>query len=225
MANDQLFEQWVKWIFDHPVVEPRWWFQLEAYDEQSALNETRDPDKTLDRMTRLFQSPLALLSDYSHQQIDQGFTFLVSASCSSHMDVLLDSGLPWKVRSECVDAMSLLYKNLMGPIYKNTLGHCIVGSDTNNHACYIWWDAICFDCKTAHANRDQLNESVMLVCERVLRECSWESCLESALHGLGHWSMCFPKRVRNTIASFLKSRQISAELKSYAQMCARGAIE
>ena len=49
------FEEWVRFLFDHPVHEPKWYWAADSEVERW----TADPTLTVGWMTQLFHSPAA----------------------------------------------------------------------------------------------------------------------------------------------------------------------
>ncbi len=81
-----IFDEWLKWAFAHPVaaaVRDEWWWQ-EPSDWEGGRWLDRPPEQSLTFVTRLFESPLAYLSCYSDEQIDQGLNFIAYRACSMH---------------------------------------------------------------------------------------------------------------------------------------------
>ena len=70
MPTDLDFMEWVQHVFDHPVADPAWYFQIdqETWDGEPLL--------TVQHVTRLFESPERLLKDYSPEQLEQGLWYL-----------------------------------------------------------------------------------------------------------------------------------------------------
>ena len=70
MPTNLDFEQWVRHIFDHPVADPPWYFQIgqETWDGEPLL--------TVQHLTCLFESPERLLKEYSAEQLEQGLWYL-----------------------------------------------------------------------------------------------------------------------------------------------------
>jgi hypothetical protein len=223
LPDDITFDQWVAHVFDHPVVEPQWWFSSTA----PYWNELAVPARALEFVTQLFREPEFLLQRFTPAQIDQGLNYLVSPAGSSHMRVLLDESLPWESRRACFDAMIMLYGKLLGPMNGDTLGHLQQpGSPAvPNFACYMWWDVILINGGMEHNDRDRINEAVLHVFETVLRTMTSEACLESVLHGLGHWQSDMPDRVEAIVGRFLQRTDISDDLRSYAEDAADGMVQ
>jgi len=89
----------------------------------------------------------------------------------------------------------------------------------------MWWDAICLYGGMDHPDRDRINDAVLSVMEQTLT-LKEEACLESALHGLGHWGQYTPEHVHQIIERFLVERfDISDRLRAYALQAMRGMVQ
>lgn len=234
LPDDLPFEGWVDYVFEHPVLDLAWWWQSPESGYLKEWNESANPARTLSYLTRLFREPASLLERFSRAQIDQGLKLLVDSSCSSHMHTLSDAKLPWPERRSCFDSMIPLYAELMAPVYGNDLGHLLrdpVDTARPNFACYMWWDVITvyggqdalYD-ESERTGGDLLNQAVLHVFEEVLR-LKAESCLESALHGLGHWHLYMPDRTEPIVRRFLLRTDLSPELRRYAEDAAVGGVQ
>jgi hypothetical protein len=112
-------------------------------------DELKSPTTTVDYMTRLFENPLPVLAPYSDAQLNQGFWFLVSNSCSNHMFALRETSNIHKTppatlpdRVACIEAMYTLFKTLFATRCTAALGHLSETGNPLNSACYMWWDLI-----------------------------------------------------------------------------------
>ncbi len=227
LPDDITFEQWVAYVFDHPVVDPSWWWQEPESGYLQAWDDRADPARTLAFVTRLFERPEVLIGRFTRGQIDQGLGFLVSDSCSGHMSAFGDVRIPWAQRRKGIDAMITLYANLMAPVYGNDLGHTEVepcGPEGATFGCYMLWDVSALGCCSAGEDSDRINDAVLHVAEEVLKFRA-ESCLESVLHGLGHWYFCVPERTEPIVREFLRRTDISPELRRYAEAAAIGCVQ
>ena len=65
----------------------------------------------------------------------------------------------------------------------------------------MWWDVIPISAEMEHPDRDRINDAVLHVFEEVLKLDS-EACLESVLHGLGHWGLWLNERTRPIVENF-----------------------
>lgn len=225
LPDDLSYEDWVNYVFDHPIVDPRWWFQ----DEDSGLyqfwDDRADRTRTLSYLTRFFRAPERVLARFNRTEIDQGLNLLFSASSSSHMAVLDEPALSWEKRRECFDAMVMLYAKLMAPVYGNDLGHLQhCDHDRATYSCYMLWDVVHLWPGMGNPDDRLISEAVLSVFERVLTLRS-EACLESALHGLGHWHLRLPERTEPIVREFLKRTDISPVLREYAERAAIGNVQ
>jgi hypothetical protein len=220
------YDEWVRHVFDHPVLEEPWWSHVAASGYRQEWNESADTARTLSYLTQLFEEPSGLIGRFTSGQIDQGLYYLVSNSCSDHMFALTDTKLSWAARRRCFDAILPLYKKLMAPVYGDQLGHTmLVANDSAraNSACYMWWDLIPLYGGMEHSDRDRINDAVLGIFNKVLK-LKAESCLESALHGLGHWHAYIPGRTGPIVRRFLARMDISRELRDYAERVAVGSV-
>jgi hypothetical protein len=225
LPDDISYEEWVRFVFDHPILDPSWWWQDPESGYRQEWNTEADRTRTLSYITRLFENPEGLIGRYSRAQIDQGLSYLVNNCCLSHMFVLSNAKLPWADRRRCFDGMIPLYTKLMAPIYGDDLGHNQYGpADRPSFACYMWWDVIPIYGGMEHTDRDRINDAVLNVFQQVLKLRS-EACLESVLHGLGHWQHYVPQRTEPIVRRFLGRTDLSPELRRYAELAATGSVQ
>jgi hypothetical protein len=215
------FEDWVKYVFDHPVYEQKqqWYFEVDA----PHWNEEDNPAATVSYITQLFQNAADVCKPYSDAQLNQGFWFLVSNAGSNHMFTLLSNRVPVPDRERCIQSMVDVFRDLFGVRCSHHLSHTLRTYDSAvnplNSACYMWWDIIPIG--GSQSNDRWLNEACLDVMEQTLQLKSI-ACQESALHGLGHWQVSNPERVQGIIDRFLKANpNIVPALKTYA-LSARG---
>lgn len=226
LPDDISYAEWVRFVFDHPVLDKNWWWHNPESGYLQDWNEHADAARTLSFLTQLFEQPEGLIQRCTRPRIDEGLNYLVNGVCSEHMSVLSDEKLPWTDRRRCFDAMISLYAKLMAPAYGNDLGHLQYEHDPERptFACYMWWDIIPLYSGMEHPDRDRINDAVLHVFEQVLKLRA-ESCLESVLHGLGHWHSDMPDRTEPIVRRFLERTDMSAELRKYAENAAVGAVQ
>ena len=68
-----------------------------------------------------------------------------------------------------------------------------------NSTCYMWWEAFPVGGET---RREDLDEACLEIMAQTLAipHCA---CQESALHGLSHWHLYYPKETERIIDDFL----------------------
>jgi hypothetical protein len=82
--EDVSFEDWLRFIFDHPVTDPKW-----HWEENAPYLEV-PPELTVAHITRAFESPRRFLGGYSDAQLNQALWFLIYPACSSYAFAVLD---------------------------------------------------------------------------------------------------------------------------------------
>src|SRR6266404_3477421 len=118
-ARQFTYEEWIRFAFDHPVLEDPWYYTEEA---EFICGETA----VLNYYARLFRDPLSLLHSYSDGQIEQGLWFV--AFC--HLwEILWDDNVPLASRMECINAMPSLFANFFREKPLDTI-------------CFMWWDLL-----------------------------------------------------------------------------------
>ncbi len=134
-VDDLDLEVWLRHVFDHPVTEPQWYFQCEN-EEPSDLRLAR----IVENMTRLFEAPERLLTEYTQEQIAQGLWYLNWAS-RPFMPALLSDDVPWPLCQRGLLSMESLFRRLFAVACTDELGHTAFDdSSPINTICYMWWD-------------------------------------------------------------------------------------
>ncbi len=215
------FEQWLTYIFDHPVNESmlEWYWAADAdwWDGPAAL--------TVEFLTRAFENAAALFQPYSDAQLNQGLWFIASNACSNHMFALLDPGVAWSARQRCVRSMHSLYEQCFARRSTRHLGHLDeAGANPLNSVCYMWWDILPIAPQPNNPDQTGPDREILSVMESTLQLDSL-ACQESALHGLGHWQHDYPRRVTEIIDAFLRRHtELREDLRTYALSAYRGCV-
>ncbi len=219
------FEEWIQHIFDHPVTDPEWHFDLDAefYDCDG------NPHQCIEYMGRLFASPVEHLQSYTDAQINQGLWLLVS-EIQPEMYTLFYDHVPLDMRIHVVKSMYTVYEQLFSPRCSPTISSLhrtkedMIGVNPLNSICYMWWDIIPLYGKSGEANREVLDEYCVDVMEQTLKLKSI-ACQEGALHGLGHWARAYRDRIKKIIDEFLgRTPNIDDDLREYALAARQGMV-
>jgi hypothetical protein len=215
------FEQWLTYIFDHPVSESgqEWYWDPEAdWWDCPATN-------SIQFLTRAFENASVLFEPYDDAQLNQGLWFIASNACSHHMFALLDSAVPWSDRQRCIRSIHNLFDGCFARRCTPHLGRLDEpGASPLNLVCYMWWDILPIGPQPDDPNRTALDREILGVMESTLQLDSMP-CQESALHGLGHWQPYYAQRVTEIIDSFLQSKKsLRDELRAYGRNAYRGCM-
>lgn len=111
------FAEWECHVFDHPVTDPRWYWDLDA--------DTREPEpgRCVEFLNQLFKDPESALSGYSDAQLNQGFWFLLDNGASNTMFSLTNPNVPWPARRACIRSMVTLFERLFAVRCTGHLSH------------------------------------------------------------------------------------------------------
>lgn len=193
------FEEWVSFIFDHPVQKPPWHCGEVNYD-------ISDEEKILFYLTELFKNPALLLEKFSEKQIDQGFWFMLGPE--GFMGVLWNPNIPFSKRKHCIDSMYDLYQLLFWD-------HPLESID------FMWWDMLSdiydlYDGKPRDDDDAMVQEAMFQVLVRLL-DTKNSAQAKAALHGLSH--LKHPKGKEAIDHYLLQNPDIDEELGKYALQC------
>lgn len=218
------FEQWIKWMFDHPVTKTGWHWD-KGLDE--AEDHSLPPELGLEFATRVLSDPESHLSAYDEGQVEQGLLWMASETGSEIMDAVKDLEVPWPVRRDCVRSVYTLYEQYFASHCSPHLGHLAEpGASPLNNVCYMWWDYFPTWGKPEEPGYADLDAEILDVMAKTL-EIDSDPCREGALHGLSHWHLTYPKKTATIIDLFLRrhGQPLRPELVEYAKAARDGAVQ
>jgi hypothetical protein len=219
--NELTFEEWVIFVFDHPVDNSRleWYWDIEAdwWDGPAAL--------TIEYLTNAFENPGRVFEPYTDSQLNQGLWYLASNACSNHMFALMDASVSWTARKRCIRSFQSLYEDCFAKRCSPHLSHLDEpGAGPLNSVCYMWWDIIPVAGQPDDPARNSMDQTILQVMASTLGLDSI-ACRESALHGLGHWHLQYPRQVEEIIQDFLQHNKVLPEnLQKYALSALGGCV-
>ena len=214
-----IFEEWLTFIFDHPVTKPEWHWNINvAWPELDARSE-------IAYLTQTFEQADLVLGSFSDRQVNQGFYVLFNAD---YMFCLRDQTVLLPERLRCIYAMEALFAKCFAVRCSPHLSHLDErGANPLNSVCYMWWDILPIHGLSSHVPERPDSAAIDQACLTVMKqtlEVDNVACQESALHGLGHWSIYYPE-VKTVIDVFLKrNNSARSELRSYAKAARQNRI-
>ena len=250
--TDLSFEEWITHIFDHPVTDPAWHWDMNAEWWSSSSEEQ------VSYMRQLFENAGTVLARYSDAQVNQGLWYMVNSATADYMRVLEDADILLEDRKQCIQSIFNLYTQVFAQRCSRHLSHLIrsaapkpEGLSDLNTVCYMWWDIIPIygvlknyievidrmdlslelrESIKEHSitidteDHREMERSVLELMKRTL-EIDHLACQESSLHGLGHWQKYFPKEVSRIVENWLiRNPNISEELRLYAERAQSGRV-
>lgn len=185
------YDEWLTFVFDHPVHDPFW----HSLDEWTY--EVSDPGKTLGYLIRLFTNPAMLLRRYSLPHIEQGFWFLPSAN--GLMWLILVPSIPWQTRLSAIQSIRTLFESFFSQVELGT-------------SIYMWWDSLITYCvwedKDLLTDRQVLREIITIMTQ--LSASSALRVRESIKHGVEHLEAIAVKEGDAELNAMLKSAGLLA---------------
>jgi hypothetical protein len=211
--TDLSFDEWVRHLFDHPVTDPAWHWDVDA--DYAEL----EPQVVVSYATRLFQQAGELLAPYTDAQANQGLWLLISETASP-LYALAEASIPLEQRVRCIRSISTVFDQCFVARCTPHLSHRDEpGAGALNPICYMWWDIFPLHRQPEDKELREIDEACLSVMETTLQLPS-VACQESALHGLGHWGLSYKSQCQSIIYAFMqRHRDLRPELREYA-VCA-----
>lgn len=216
--NDSSLARWIEHVFDHPVADPEWHWAPDSPEWQES------PGQVAMHIAETFEQAGHLLARFSDEQLNQGFWYLVSNSCSDFMYCLVEPEPPLALRLRALRSFVPLFQQVMVTRCSPHLSHLDEpGANPLNSACYMWWDILPIHGCPEQSVRAEFDAEVLAVLRQLLR-IPHDACRESALHGISEWSIYYPQ-VCGIVDEFLSiTPGLRPELVSYARRARIGNV-
>ncbi len=213
-----LLSDWIAHVFDHPVVDPAWHWSRDVFARAGSCEET------VTFIAETFERSGELLARCTDEQLNQGFWYLVSGTCSEFMRALLEPAFPLAQQLRALRSFVPLFEQVMAARCSPHLSHLDEQpANSLNSACYMWWDILPIHGQPEEKDRAHFDAEVLGVLSRLL-SIPHDACVESALHGIGEWQAYYP-RVEFVVDEFLaRSPGLRPELVSYAHRAKVGDV-
>jgi hypothetical protein len=219
MKKEELtFEDWIRYVFDHPVTDPAWHFDTDS-EYWDLADET-----VVCLLTETFERSGTVLLLYSDAQVNQGLWFLIGGGCSDYAHALKNTSVDLANRLRCILSFFTVFEQCFANRCSPHLSHLDeAGANPLNAVCYMWWDILPHHGIPSDPEFAIIDAAMIDVMERTL-DLDHDACRESALHGLGHWRSSYPK-VSEIIARFLeRTPTLREELQEYAEQAKKGYV-
>lgn len=212
------YQEWIQYVFDHPVNDPQWYFDRDA----PRFEATQEDYADLIRETFLRSGED--LARFSDAQVNQGIWFLASPTGSHFIFSLRHGDVPTPKKVAGIQSIYDLYRDCFAKRCTETLGHIDEpGASDLNPICYMFWDVCPISYLEVVEERRDLEDAVFWVLENTIR-LPHRACIEAGLHGLGDIAHRYERRVKEVIDGFLKTARLDAALRAYAERARKGRI-
>lgn len=218
MSDPKEFE---KYLFDRKgdvSFEDRWDAPFEHHDVVRFSSE-------------LFLNIQEIASRYSELQVCNGLESIIHALDQSWMCyAFTDKAVNCNERCHAIRNMFNVFSSLFNKQCTGALSHNVYADSTSestskctpgdeyDYLCYMWWDI--FQC--GGCPRSEVDFAVIETLEKIL-DLDNLTCVESGLHGLGHWSLSYPAAVKEIIQQRIE--RLPAELRDYALKAMDGHVQ
>jgi hypothetical protein len=209
-------QSFIAFLFDRPV----------PYSWSEDAGEWPDSSEQIAQsIAETFENAGELLARFCDAQLDQGFRFLLDAGRSEFMFTLVQEDVPVPVRLRALQSFVPLFEQVMAARCSLHLSHLDEpGAKPLNGVCYMWWDILPIHGRPDVVARRDFDAEVLVVLERLLT-VPHDACRESALHGIGHWSIEYPQVARVVDAFLAQTPHLRPELVAYAQSAKVGCVQ
>jgi hypothetical protein len=206
LMADDLYEQWIRTLFDRPNTERPWYWRsdidIEASDEQKVILIGQTLRRCGVDLTR-----------FTDRQVSDGLNYIFNNSISNTVFLLCQKGVAEELRVDTVRQMKHLYRDCFARRCSPALSHWSESAGPLNGVCYMLWEV---------SPLTSWKDVVLEVMEDALY-VPHDACIESALHGLGRRDSRDRTRVAGIIDRFLaKTKRLRPELRAYAMSARQG---
>lgn len=219
MNNTHSLADWIAHVFDHPVSDPAWHWSLDATEWEGRSEET------VAFMAEAFERSGEMLARFTDAQLNQGFWYLVSASCSNFMFALVDPKVPLSTRLRALRSFVPLFEQVMAVRCSQHLSHLDEPhANPLNTACYMWWDLLPIHGRPEEPGRAEFDAEVLQILSRLLA-IPHDACRESALHGVSEWQLYYPSAEGIVDDWLARTVGLRPQLVSYARLAKVGMVQ
>lgn len=184
-----------------------------------------DPPVLADYIITLFENPEYIADKYTDDQIGKAVWFLFGQGSDYFYD-LLSEDVEKSLQVRCMCSVETLYLRLFDRVC------CMRGREPNGEyirtepdsAVYMIWDMGHIAGWINDKQFPHLFNTGLQVLENVLMKCRTSTCMNSALHGLGHIHSVHPQHCERIIDRFLSEREIQEEVHDNALAARSGGI-
>jgi hypothetical protein len=213
---------WIEHVFDHAVSDPSWY---SGSDPMKTFDEWPEAPETIaTHIAETFEHAGELLSRFSNEQLNQGFWYLFYPHPRGFMAALLDQSVDVTIRLRALRSFVPLFEQVMAVRCSSRLESFDEECENPlNTACFMWFDTLLDRFQPQRLAQAKLDDELEIALRAILA-IPHDACRESALHGISHWVLHYPK-LADLIDRFLSSTPgLRPELVTYAGYARAGKV-
>lgn len=188
-------------------LSPEWAIAVLTDEDRGQWNSS--PQMELKKLTELFSLGSELLGEYlnelSTKDLNDGLWNVVGSS--GLLNHLFDQGVDNQTKVDCIASIRFLFFDLFSQRCRPVLSHGLKTYPEDfeplNSICYMWWDLFPTWGSPDSTATKTIDSAILEVLNEILHSENI-SCVESALHGLGHWHLNYAEETELIIDRFLK---------------------
>jgi hypothetical protein len=214
---NQRYHDWLDFQMDRPETPNGWHLDNDCEPFQASSAEH------LRHYQRLFTHCATDLARFSPAQIESGLRNLFDCGCGDTVFIFQDTSLPIAERLAAFNSIRTLYSGCFETRCTTELNDT---PDPLSMFCFMLWDITPLAWWGESPEKEIWHTALLDLLADVL-ESTNPTCIDSALHGLGHLHShdnC-NKRVETIINRYLRSHpELSPKLRTYAESAAQGRV-
>ena len=216
------YNEFLNFIFQRNTKIDNEWF----YRDEDA-NEVISNIEIINYSKKIFKDIDSILDTYADIQICHGLWYLVDPASSFSSYAYFDIDIEESERISCIKDMLIVFQRLFKRKCSAHLSYLQIDKNSKeydnesifNFFCYMWWDVFPRHGVPYSKSLAKIDKVILHLLEEIL-SIDNIACIESALHGLGHWHAGYPEVVVDIIDKNFAI--IPKELIEYAELARDG---
>ena len=201
-------DEWIKYVF--PKVQLSDFLDWKYPDFFEAPN--LEKKVICSYVGHVFVNIEKMHSEFGIERLAYGLNYIINPFVSLTSYALLDDSVSDEIKIDTISSMSNVFILFERQCDENT--------KSLNYVCKMWWDFFPrHGTGTRNNSIKKIDQYILMILESLLKYKS-HYCVESALHGLGHWHAGYPEEVETIIEN--NTKHIPAKLLEYADKCKHG---
>lgn len=210
------YEEWLAFVFGRTAEDD------DPFNMEWAF--AAPPHDVADLMRSTFLHSGRDLTAYTDRQVSVGLQALLFSNFADFAHVVAGADVNDMLKTEVVKSLTPLYRDCLTKRCPPVLGHRNESADNPlEFLTYMLWDVSPFDVMALRSSSG--TDALLEVLTAALRLPN-DACIESALHGLGHFPRPLRHRAETAIDDWLAERPaVRDELLAYARAARTGCIQ
>ncbi len=219
-----IYQRQLDYIFNRPTDEPEWYWQ----DDEKEYPFDENEANVCTFFEHLFLNPKIDLAIYNDEQIGLGLNFIFNNACSNLCYDFKMEDVVFEKKIDILKGIENLFEHIFNPRCEKI---CSAGSQRAlsklNYICYMFWDITPLRIWTGlDQNETEIYNKTIANIMKTTLQLTNPACVESALHGLGHLALNYPKISVPIIDKYLANKKNKNQsLINYAKAARTGIIQ